>query len=132
MILKAGIIWSNSNKTDGSARSFCISSSGRIIAAISNQGVWYSDNGGKTWTQSDKTDGTFDSLCVTDTNRILAGYSTNLYYSDDNGETWAQLTSLPANCETLCHDHNYLANQQTTHGLRKFHLISARNFSSNH
>ena len=102
MILKAGIKWFSSDKTDGGIREFYTLPSGRIIAAIVNQGIWYSDDDGKTWTQSNKTDATFDSLCITDTNRVLAGCSDTLWYSDDNGETWTQLTSLPATCYVMC------------------------------
>ena len=88
---EAGEDWTQSNKTNESWWSLCVTPTGRIIAGGDYAGIWYSDNNGISWTRSNKTDGTWKSLCITSTGRIITGGNGNgIWYSDNNGISWTR------------------------------------------
>ena len=85
--------WTQATKTDGTWRAFCITSTGRILAAGAgttyDNGIWYSDDGGANWGHIINTAGEWPSLCTLATGRILANkFNEGILYSDDNGTTW--------------------------------------------
>ena len=73
---------------------FCtlISNNNTVIASsLSNEGLIYSEDKGKTWHQSNITSDNFFCLTVIG-NTVIAGSWSNkgLIYSEDNGKTWKQ------------------------------------------
>lgn len=84
-----------------------LSWSTRLVAGCTDNGIWYSDDGGQHWIQSNITTGsieTFSSNVFTSsgntTRRIFAGYSGGILYSDDNGEHWTQ-SSVTNQCNSI-------------------------------
>lgn len=61
-------------------------SSGRLVACYRFDGIYISDDEGKTWIKVSNNGAT--RFLVTSTGRILAISSTKVYYSDNDGETW--------------------------------------------
>ena len=98
--IPAGTNWVQSNKTNGSAYSLHIISTGRII--MGSTGIWYSDDNGVNWVKSNKTNGFTYSLCITPTGRIIAGGSEGIWYSDDNGVNWVQSNKTYGSWKALC------------------------------
>jgi hypothetical protein len=79
----------------------------RLVASCTDNGIWYSDDGGEHWTQSDVTTGTIVTFSSTAYSaggptvlRVFAGYSGGILYSDDDGETWTQ-SSITDNCNSI-------------------------------
>ena len=118
-ITEAGINWTQSNKTDGTWNSICVTPTGRIIAGNSDDshlGIWYSDDNGINWKLSNKKDGYWFSLCVTPTGRIIAGSgdspNAGIWYSDpgytaictkylDQNSAKEIVTQFKAYCDSL-------------------------------
>ena len=72
--------------------SHLISNNNTLIAnSISNDGLYYSEDNGKTWKQSNITSGNFAYLVIigstvfASTDKYL---NKETYYSKDNGKTW--------------------------------------------
>ena len=98
----AGTNWVQSNKTNDVLTTLCITSTGRIIAGVAGNGIWYSDDNGVNWTRSSKTSGQCESLGITSTGRIIAGFSGGVWYSDNNGVNWTKLGTSSTYSHVLC------------------------------
>ena len=81
--------WTLSNITDSMR---CAKFANGLWVACGANGLYYSEDNGKTWTQSVSTSGTM--FCVEYYHgRWYSGGNKELYYSDD-GKTWKEVTSL--------------------------------------
>ena len=66
-----------------------------IAGSWSDEGLYYSEDKGKTWKQSNIDTGIFSCL-TTIGNTVIAGsdYNEGLYYSEDKGKTWKESNIL--------------------------------------
>ena len=86
-----------------------------IASSLSNEGLIYSEDKGKTWHQSNIDIGDFKCLTVIG-NTVIAGSWSNkgLIYSEDNGKTWNQSNINIGNTKSLIVDDIVVANVDDT------------------
>ena len=96
----------------------CLTTIGSTVITGSNfdEGLFYSEDKGKTWKESNIKSGKFYSLVTTGDTVIAGGNSYNgIYYSEDYGKTWNQSNINIGNTKTLIvNDNIVIANVDDT------------------
>ena len=75
----------------------CLTTIGSTVITGSNfdEGLFYSEDNGKTWKKSNITSGDFECLIVIGSIVIAGSWSDEgLYYSEDKGKTWKESNIL--------------------------------------
>ena len=84
--------FSVSNQGSGSFGSGFMVGDKAIAGSISDNGLYYSSDGGVNWTQSNVTSGYVGSVFMVGDKAIAGTYGSGLYYSSNSGVNWTQVT----------------------------------------
>ena len=84
--------FSVSNQGSGSFNCGFMVGDKAIAGSNSDNGLYYSSDGGVNWTQSNVTSGYVGSVFMVGDKAIAGTYGSGLYYSSNSGVTWTQVT----------------------------------------